>query len=100
MRAFAYQAVHAASGVLLCPTYELSCPAPLESHHLCPVTSVAEFWVRFAPIGFLLFLLGFVVGSLVCGGRSRVVEVSYPTGSRSVGSVRNGATRRPAAEDW
>ena len=38
--------------------------------------------MRFAPIGVLLFVLGFVVGLLVCGGKNRIVEVSYPRGSQ------------------
>ena len=28
----------------------------------CPVSFETELWVKFAPIGVLLFLLGFVVG--------------------------------------
>ena len=47
--------------------------------------SETELWVRFAPIGVLLFLPGFVFGLLFCGSKNRVVEVSYARGSSGVG---------------
>ena len=48
--------------VCFCTPCELSCPAPLEALQECPVISETELLVRFAPIGVVLFLLGFVVG--------------------------------------
>ena len=98
-RALALQAAQAASGVLRCTPCEFSCFALPEALQECPVSSEAELWVRFAPIGVLLFLLGFVVSVLVCGGKNRIVEVSYPSEKRRVGLVRDGTSRRPAAED-
>ena len=64
------------------------------------MSSETELWVRFAPIGVLLFFLGFVLGVLVCGGKNRTVEVSYTNVRRAAPSGRYGTSRRSAAEDW
>ena len=81
-RSLAYPAAQAARGVLRCTPCEFSCP--------CTSGGVSsQFRDRtlgeIVPIGVLLFLLGVAVGSLVCGGKNRIVEVSYPRGSRRVG---------------
>ena len=54
----------------------------------------------FAPIGFVLVLLGWVLGLLVRGGRKTIVALSYPNGRRGVRPARYGTLRRLAAEDW
>ena len=77
----------------LCLPCDVSCSVLPEPHYECPVTSGSDFSLRFGPIGVLLFLLGFVLGLLVRGRRTQVVEVSYPAVSRGVATVRNGATR-------
>ena len=92
-KSFSYQAAQVAGGVLLCPPCQLSClevPEPLQE---------TELWVRFAPVGVLLFLLRFVLG-LGVQGKNRTVEVSCPNGRRAAPSGRYGTLRRPAAEDW